>query len=59
MPECLKCKVGLEFDETIDTCVDGDVVEMETIGHCPKCRKKYQWTDIYHFTEFRDLKERE
>ena len=59
MPECLKCKVELEFDDTVDTWANADYVEMKNIGHCPKCGKLYKWKDIYHFTEFEDLEERD
>ena len=57
MPECLECKIELEFDDTVDTWVNGDIVEMKNIGHCSKCGKKYQWRDVYNFSHFEDLEE--
>lgn len=59
MPECLECKTELEFDDTVDTWVDGDIVEMKNIGHCPQCGKLYKWKDIFQHTEFQDLEERD
>lgn len=58
MPECLECKVELEFDDTVDTYADGDIVIFYEIGHCPKCGKKYKWKDVYNFSHFEDLEER-
>jgi hypothetical protein len=59
MLECLECKTELEFDITVDTWADEEIVEMKNIGHCPKCEKKYKWIDIYRYTESQDLKERD
>lgn len=57
MPKCLKCETELEFDDTVDTWVDEEIVEMKNIGHCPECGKKYKWRDFYRYTEFQDLEE--
>ena len=59
MPECLECKIELEFDDTVDTWADESIVEMKNIGHCPKCGKKYKWRDIYEYSHFKDLEERD
>lgn len=58
MLECLNCKTELEFDDTVDTWADEEIVEMKNIGHCPKCKKKYKWTDYYKFAYHKDLEER-
>lgn len=55
MPECLECKAELEFYDTIETYVDGDIIIIHEVGHCPKCRKKYKWEDVYEFSHFENL----
>lgn len=57
MPTCKKCKTELEFDDTIDEEVDGNVVRLIIVGHCPKCGTHYTWTDVYEFDRFEDLEE--
>ena len=39
MPECTKCGTDLEFDDTIDTYIDADIVIFYEVGHCSKCGK--------------------
>ena len=57
MPECTKCGTDLEFDDTVDTYADGDIVIFYEVGHCSKCGKMYKWKVVYNFSHFEDLEE--
>lgn len=57
MPECLECKVEIEFDDTVDIYSDSDIVVFYEVGYCPKCGKIYKWRDVYKFSHFEDLEE--
>ena len=59
MPECTKCGTDLEFDDTIDTYADSVIVIFYEVGHCSKCGKKYKWRDVYNFSHFEDLEEKD
>ena len=58
MPECTNCGTELEFDETVDSWADEEIVEMKNHGHCPKCGTLYKWKDLYKYLDFQDLEER-
>lgn len=57
MPECIDCKVELNFVETVEVYSDESSVEMRNIGICPKCKKGYKWTDVYDYSHYEDLEE--
>lgn len=57
MPECLKCKTELKFDDTINTWIDEENIEKRNLGYCPKCKKQYTWTDIYKYSLAKDIYE--
>ena len=57
MPECLRCKVILEFDDLIAYWSEEESVVMHVTGHCPKCKKKYKWKDNYIYTHSEDVEE--
>lgn len=57
MPECPICKEELEFVDNFDFWVDGDIIEMKSLGKCPKCGKEYKWKDLYTYSHFTDLRE--
>lgn len=60
MPECLVCKIILEYDDLVAYGTDGieeEIVIMHNIGHCPKCGKKYRWKDIYKYSHSEDVEE--
>ena len=56
-PVCPNCGTELEFDDHYDMYDDGDLILCFAYGHCPNCKKKYQWKDIYSFRGFDDLEE--
>ena len=59
--ECPKCGRLIEWDETIET----ETAEYEgyegineyCLGHCPKCKTKYEWTNFYRFIKSHFLNE--
>ena len=57
MPECTKCGTELEFDDTCDQEVDTSEIYLYVGGVCPKCNKKFKWTEHYSFEKFTDLRE--
>lgn len=58
MPKC-ECGEELEFDNDEFFNADNDIILYKVYGHCPKCRKHYQWKDAYVLTDFSDLEETE
>ena len=42
-PLCPHCKTELERNDTYDMEFDEDRIVLYQIGHCPKCKKDYQW----------------
>lgn len=58
MPKCT-CGEELEFEHDDFFDSDGIVILYKAYGVCPKCKKHYQWKDVYLLTEFRNLEETE
>lgn len=44
---CPVCDVWLEVDEVFDSYIGIDEREEEWIGHCPRCKQCYHWTEVY------------
>lgn len=57
MPSCRYCGCILVFFEHYDCCDDGDEVLCFANGHCPRCQRKYSWTDVYKLSHIEDLEE--
>ena len=42
-PLCPHCKTELECDDTYDMECNEESITLYQVGHCPKCKKGYQW----------------
>lgn len=42
-PLCPHCKTELEYDDTYDMEYNEESITLYQVGHCPKCKKGYQW----------------
>jgi transcription elongation factor Elf1 len=47
--KCPHCAEEIEVDDRVDISVDDDYVECEMIGHCPECKRKYSWFELYQY----------
>lgn len=56
-PSCPHCDVELVWDDTIDNYFGGDIMIAKSIGHCPKCKREFQWEDIYIYDGYENFKE--
>ena len=52
---CLVCGGELELVETTDVEFDGDTGYGYSLGHCIECGCPHKWTDVFKFTETKDL----
>ena len=52
---CPVCNVELETDEVYDGDIGISQREEEWYGHCPRCGKKYHWTEVYIYKETKDF----
>lgn len=59
MYEMPKCTCGKEIEFENDEFFDrnSNIILYKAYGVCPKCKKRYQWKDIYVLTNFNNLKE--
>ena len=58
MIECPHCNEPLENVETTDTDYWwGHTYYDFCVGECPHCGKQFRWTEVYEFTEVRDIEE--
>lgn len=59
MYENPKCECGKELVFETDDFFGGDddIVLYQSYGHCPKCKKRYRWKNVYALTDFSDLEE--
>lgn len=57
MIECPHCDEPLENIEAIDTQFWGNTYYDFCVGECPHCGKQFRWTEVYEFTEVRDIEE--
>ena len=54
--KCFYCEIGLETDDCYNIEVDPlEEINRLMVGHCPACKKDYQWTEKYKYTESVDL----
>ena len=51
-PLCPHCNTELEYDGSYDMEYDEDSIVLYQSGHCPKCRKDYQWQSSAHCTQW-------
>lgn len=58
-PKCEECNTVLEIDEIVNVSGDIENAECDIIGYCPECGKRYTWTGIYIFAQYKDLTEDE
>ena len=58
-PTCPNCGTDLDFDDHYDMYDEGDVIICKVHGHCPHCKKNYQWEDVYALDGFQCLEETE
>ena len=56
-PICPHCGVEIDFFEHYDCYDDSDVTLCFATGQCPRCLRKYDWTDVYKWAGFQDLEE--
>ena len=45
--KCPHCNVEVETTDRLDFSIDDDHVEVEMLGHCPKCERAYHWFELY------------
>lgn len=54
--KCPHCMVELETDDCVDMdLVSNDKIKREIVGHCPECKREYQWSEEYRYTGSYDL----
>ena len=57
---CLDCNVIIRMTEDIFwDFAPNDTIEMEVAGVCPKCGRKYRWTQFYKLDHEQDLEDDE
>ena len=42
-PICPHCCVELSHDDTFDMEYDSEGIVLYSVGHCPSCKRDYQW----------------
>lgn len=50
---CPVCDVELETDEVCDGYIGLSTREEHWHGHCPRCKVKYRWVEVYEYKETR------
>ena len=59
MPKCFNCGADLDYEDVLDTELDGDIMTNKCVGSCPKCGKSYIWVDVYKYTHTQEMEETE
>lgn len=57
MPNCKYCNEDLITDEMGHSEQFGDTIYEYMYGHCDKCGRLYNWTNIYELTGWDELEE--
>lgn len=47
--------VEAEEDDVIDTNFFGDEMSMFCVGHCPKCKARFQWDAVFSFSHVKNV----
>lgn len=55
--KCPYCNTELEADESYDFSIEDDHTIDRVAGHCPLCRKEFQWEEIYKYHSCKNLEE--
>lgn len=51
------CGGKVLYDKDNDVSVVNGMIIFDVKGHCLKCKKKYQWAEVFALEEIKDVKE--
>lgn len=47
--------VDAEEDDVVDTSFFQDEMSMFCVGHCPKCKARFQWDAVFQFSHVKNV----
>lgn len=55
--KCPRCNKEIEYIDNYDSETYDDVHYEFVWGECPKCKRRYKWTECFKFDSIQDLEE--